>query len=208
MLDYGLLGQGLLPTGWRSAWLAGQYYRLVTGGFLHANLIHVLMNMLALYQLGLLLEGAFGLGPLRGLEMASMGAGALGVMIPAPTRPHGGCVCVVFGLRGFASWRSAPARIDPFSTGLGWTTLDQPGADVHALELHPGGRTRRGGLIGGAVCGYLLLDFGPKHLKQTIVSPSSRPPPSAPPPSWRRSSSPSHLSRSGPPGGGGFVLTI
>ena len=43
---------------------AGEWYRLVTGGFLHANLIHVGFNMLALYQLGLLLEPAFGPGPL------------------------------------------------------------------------------------------------------------------------------------------------
>jgi membrane associated rhomboid family serine protease len=59
VLDYGLLGSppGGLPD---IGVAAGQYYRLVTGGFLHANLIHVLMNMLALYQLGMLLENAFG----------------------------------------------------------------------------------------------------------------------------------------------------
>ena len=60
VLDYGLLGQGFLSSGQEIGVAAGEYYRLVTGGFLHANLIHVLMNMLALYQLGLLLEPAFG----------------------------------------------------------------------------------------------------------------------------------------------------
>ena len=81
---------------------AGEYYRLVTGGFLHANLIHVLMNMLALYQLGLLLEPAFGRLRFAVVYMASMGAGALGVMLLHPNDLTVGASGAVFGLMGFA----------------------------------------------------------------------------------------------------------
>ena len=38
----------------------GEWYRLVTSGFLHANLIHVGFNMFVLYRLGQLLEPALG----------------------------------------------------------------------------------------------------------------------------------------------------
>ena len=38
----------------------GQYYRLLTSGFLHGNISHLLMNMLALYNLGSALEPFLG----------------------------------------------------------------------------------------------------------------------------------------------------
>ncbi len=42
---------------------SGQYYRLLTGGFLHANLWHIFMNMYSLYNLGTWME--MWLGPVR-----------------------------------------------------------------------------------------------------------------------------------------------
>ena len=38
----------------------GEYWRLFTSMFLHADLVHVMMNMLALYSLGSIMEIAFG----------------------------------------------------------------------------------------------------------------------------------------------------
>ena len=38
----------------------GQYYRLLTGGFLHGSPWHILMNMYSLYNLGTWLELSFG----------------------------------------------------------------------------------------------------------------------------------------------------
>ena len=38
----------------------GEYYRLLTGTFLHANIIHLLCNMYALYILGSQLESFIG----------------------------------------------------------------------------------------------------------------------------------------------------
>lgn len=40
--------------------ISGQYYRLFTGMFLHANIIHILFNMYALYVIGMQLESFLG----------------------------------------------------------------------------------------------------------------------------------------------------
>src|SRR5207248_9249272 len=47
----GLMGQGVAH---------GQWWRIVTGGFLHENLLHIGFNMWVLYYLGALLEPALG----------------------------------------------------------------------------------------------------------------------------------------------------
>jgi membrane associated rhomboid family serine protease len=164
VVDYGLLGQGILPTGQEIGVAAGEYYRLVTGGFLHANLIHVAMNMLALYQLGLLLEPAFGKVRFAAVYAASMGAGALGVMLLHPNDLTVGASGAVFGLMGFAFVAMRARGIDPFSTGLGGTILiNLVLTFTLSGYISVGGHI--GGLIGGAVAGWLLLDFGPKQLK-------------------------------------------
>ena len=49
--DFGLRGVNVAD---------GEWYRLVSGGFLHAGLIHIGFNMFALYFLGRLLEPAIG----------------------------------------------------------------------------------------------------------------------------------------------------
>ena len=167
--DYSLLGS-FPPVGVPVIGVAaGEYYRLVTGGFLHANLIHVLMNMLALYQLGLLLESAFGRVRFAVVYLASMGAGALGVMLLHPHSPTVGASGAVFGLMGFAFVAMRARGIDPFSTGLGGTiVINLILTFTLSNYISVGGHI--GGLIGGAVCGYVLLDFGPKHLKDDRAS--------------------------------------
>jgi len=163
VLDYGLLGQGFF-NGQEIGVAAGEYYRLVTGGFLHANLIHVLMNMLALYQLGLLLESAFGRVRFAVVYMASMGAGALGVMLLHPNDLTVGASGAVFGLMGFAFMAMRARGIDPFSTGIGGTILINVVLTFTLSSyLSVGGHI--GGLIGGLICGWVMTDFGPKKIK-------------------------------------------
>ena len=49
--DFGLIGQNVAD---------GEWYRLVTGGFLHAGVMHLAFNMFALYFLGKILEPSVG----------------------------------------------------------------------------------------------------------------------------------------------------
>ena len=74
-LDGGLFGPAVA---------AGEWYRIVTAGFLHAGLLHVGLNMFLLFQLGSILEPA--LGRLRfGLAyVVSLLTGSLGVLLLDP----------------------------------------------------------------------------------------------------------------------------
>src|SRR5918998_5976625 len=58
----GLGGSSLLTEGAvsRAAIEGGEYWRLITAGFLHAGFFHLLFNMFGLYILGSLLEPAIG----------------------------------------------------------------------------------------------------------------------------------------------------
>ena len=63
----------------------GEVWRLVTSGFLHYGLIHILFNMYALYILGTWLERSGGRGRLAAVYGVSLLAGSLGALILSPT---------------------------------------------------------------------------------------------------------------------------
>ena len=65
----------------RAAIQHGDYWRLVTSGFLHAGLLHLLFNMYALYVLGTLLEPAVGRLRFGVIYAVSLLAGSLGALV-------------------------------------------------------------------------------------------------------------------------------
>src|SRR4051794_27804760 len=59
--DYGLLGSPPAPFDSVQIGVAhGEWYRLITGGFMHAGILHLAFNMFALWFLGSQLEMALG----------------------------------------------------------------------------------------------------------------------------------------------------
>ena len=79
---------------------AGEWWRLVTGGFLHANLMHIGFNMFLLWLLGSELEPFLGRLRFGLLYGTSLLAGSFGVMLLAPHQPTVGASGAVFGLMG------------------------------------------------------------------------------------------------------------
>ena len=79
-IDLGL-NKGVLQGLYAPAIPGHEWYRLVTSGFVHFGIFHIAMNMLLLYQLGLLLEKAFGPGKLLAMYGASLLAGSFGVLL-------------------------------------------------------------------------------------------------------------------------------
>jgi membrane associated rhomboid family serine protease len=78
-----------------------EYYRLVTSGFLHAGVTHILFNMVALYFTGPALERALGHARFIGLYTLSLLGGSVLVYLLTPVQtPTLGASGAIFGLFG------------------------------------------------------------------------------------------------------------
>ena len=78
---------------------AGEYYRLFTAMFLHYGIVHLLLNMWALWMLGRTLEAT--LGPLRFLALyliAGLGGNVAAYLFAAPNSQTVGASTAIFGL--------------------------------------------------------------------------------------------------------------
>jgi membrane associated rhomboid family serine protease len=78
----------------------GEWYRLVTSAFLHANLLHLAFNMLMLWWFGQALEAALGRGRFVGVYLVSALAGSAGALLLSPDSYTLGASGAVFGILG------------------------------------------------------------------------------------------------------------
>lgn len=78
--------------------LKGELWRLISGGFLHANAEHLIGNLAMLLILGMACEHAFGRGPFLFLYVSTGVTGSLMAMISAT--PTVGASGAIFGLAG------------------------------------------------------------------------------------------------------------
>ncbi len=153
--DWGLIGRGFDgSTGTLVGVAEGEWYRLVTGGFLHGSLLHLAFNMFALWILGRQLEPAVGRLNYAAVYVASLLAGSLGVMVLDPGQITVGASGAVFGLFGFALIAQWARGINPMDTGLGGIIIINLVYTIAVPGISVGGHV--GGLIGGAVAGVLL----------------------------------------------------
>lgn len=102
-LRYALLGGGrfLTPTGAVDGVAGGAWWRLVTGAFLHANLLHLGVNMLSLWILGRPLEAALGRLRFGALYLVGLlGSSAVAYLLTSPAQPVVGASGAIFALLG------------------------------------------------------------------------------------------------------------
>jgi membrane associated rhomboid family serine protease len=140
----------------------GEWYRLVTAGFLHFGIIHIGFNMLLLYQLGQLLEPALGRSKFALLYFAALLAGSYGAVLTAPNSLTGGASGAVFGLMGAAAVGLHRRGINVFSTGIGTTLLLNLVLTFSIAGISIGGHL--GGVAAGAICGWVMLAPGWKPM--------------------------------------------
>lgn len=142
----------------------GEWYRLVTSGFVHFGLIHLAFNMFALYQLGQIVERAMSHVQFALLYMASLLGGSLGVLLVEGTsaRLTAGASGAVFGLLGAAAVGLHRRGVNIFSTGIGTALLLNLMLTFTISGISIGGHV--GGLVAGAACGYVMLAPGSRKL--------------------------------------------
>ncbi|GGM29558.1 rhomboid family intramembrane serine protease [Micromonospora sonchi] len=94
-----VLGRAMFPDGSIGGVAEGEWYRLVTAMFLHYGVVHLLLNMWALWVLGRSLEAI--LGPLRFAALyfiAGFGGNVAIYLFTEPNRMSAGASTAVFGL--------------------------------------------------------------------------------------------------------------
>jgi membrane associated rhomboid family serine protease len=132
----------------------GEWWRVLTSGFLHVSWEHFFSNMVALFLLGLLLGNALGAARFVIIYVGALIVGGLFVLLLSPDSLTVGASGAVFGLAGaglVVAWRQH--RWIYFFLVAAWAltnlifSISTPGISVAGHV---------GGLLGGALLGLLF----------------------------------------------------
>lgn len=133
----------------------GEWYRLVTSGFLHAGIIHIGFNMFLLLILGRLLEPSLGTPRFLVLYFASLLAGSLGALVVEPNALTIGASGAVFGLAGAVFILARGRGMDALAGEIGFLIVFNLIFSFVSPRISVGGHV--GGLIGGAICALIIV---------------------------------------------------
>jgi len=144
----------------------GQWWRIITGGFLHEGLLHIAFNMYVLYVLGQMLEPALGRLRFAVIYSVSLLAGSLGALIVAPHSLTVGASGAVFGLMGAAAVEMRARQIPVMQSGVGGLIVINLIISFTLPGISWGGHV--GGLIGGALAAT-ALQLGNRYRSQLLA---------------------------------------
>jgi membrane associated rhomboid family serine protease len=135
-----------------------EYWRLITGGFLHAGFLHIGFNMYLLYLLGRILEPAMGSVRFGLLYLVALLAGSAGAVLVTPNSYTVGASGAVFGLMAATYLEMRARGVDPMAGGIfgsiGGLILINLVFSFAVSGISVGGHI--GGLIGGAIATVAL----------------------------------------------------
>jgi len=138
----------------------GDWWRLITAAFLHASVLHILFNMLALWWLGAPVEMVLGRVRFLGLYIVSGLAGSAGALVADPHAVTVGASGAIFGLLGaglILEWQGTGSLAGNYLTLIVINlaiSFAVPGISI-------GGHV--GGLIGGILATLAFARFGRGH---------------------------------------------
>jgi membrane associated rhomboid family serine protease len=155
-IDGGLFSWALTRSG-EIGVAAGEPYRLVTTAFLHAGIIHLGLNMVALYFLGVLLEPAIGTWRFVGIYTASVLCGSFGALLFTPNTLTVGASGGIFGLMSAAFLIARHRGLDQLASQIGFFVIINVVFSLSASNVSIGAHV--GGLVGGAVAGFLFTQL-------------------------------------------------
>jgi membrane associated rhomboid family serine protease len=184
--DFAMLGRGLAgPDGLHYVWqnahpagfhpqgvIDGEWYRLLTGAFLHLpptggtfGILHIVMNMVTLWNVGRVVESQLGRIRYLALYLLSALGGSVLVLLLAPDTSTVGASGAIFGVctAYYVLARrlgADPAGINRFMAGLlVWLVVS---AVVTSWQGH------LGGLLTGGVVG-LAFAYAPRDRRRVLV---------------------------------------
>ena len=151
-----------------SAVADGEWYRMVTAGFLHAGLIHIAFNMWLLWVLGGALERYAGAGRMLVIYFASILWGSAGALLVNPDALTIGASGGVFGLMAALFLLERQKGVALLGSSVGGLLLLNLIITFVLPGISVGGHI--GGILGGAAAGFILSDFGKGHLAYSRVT--------------------------------------
>ncbi len=144
----------------------GQWWRIVTGGFLHVNLLHIGFNMYLLYLLGQILEPALGSVRFAVLYFVSLLAGSLGALLVSPHELTVGASGAVFGLMAGVLLEARARQIPELQRWVAGLIVFNLVFSFLFPDISWGGHV--GGLIGGAL-GTIVLQLGDRYRQRALA---------------------------------------
>jgi membrane associated rhomboid family serine protease len=143
-----------------------QYYRLLTVALAHASWTHLLFNMLALYQLGNIVEAVFGEVRYIFVLLGSLLAGSFTSLMFLPSSGFAvGASGMIFGL--FGALLVVGKQIGLNYNAVYGTLLIN--AAIPFIDHNVDWHAHLGGLIGGAITAFILKSFnGPQKRLRNI----------------------------------------
>jgi membrane associated rhomboid family serine protease len=140
----------------------GEPYRIVTSAFLHAGLIHLGLNMFALYILGTLLEPAIGTVRFLGIYAVSVLAGSFLVMVIDPNQLTVGASGGIFGLMAAAFLIARNRGLDELASQIGFFVIINLVFTFSVSSISVGAHI--GGLVGGAIAALVVNQLERRRL--------------------------------------------
>jgi membrane associated rhomboid family serine protease len=166
LTDLGLVVAGYRgPNGALEGVAGGEWWRIITSGFLHESVLHLGLNMLCLYLIGAQLEVAMGKWRYLALYFTSLLAGSLLVLIVTPFEGALGASGAIFGLFGVAFVYQRSLGINPWRSGIGGLIIFTLIFSFAVPGISWAGHI--GGLVGGAAAA-----LGMFAVERRVKSPS------------------------------------
>ena len=129
----------------------GEWWRIVTGAFLHGGLLHIALNMFALYQVGLFLEVLLGAPRMLIVYAVSLLGGGIAVVLFNFNEVTVGASGAIFGI--FGALVAIGLRLGKRGRGLVSQTLPIIVINLALTFTIP--NISAAGHIGGLVAGFL-----------------------------------------------------
>ncbi len=136
--------------------ISTDWWRIFTGAFLHADLRHLLFNMLVLFLLGRRLERFVGPALLAGVYVVALIGGSAGALLHRPDVFVVGASGAVYGLMGAAYVVERLSGGNPWRDGLGSLIVVNVIVSFAIPGISIGGHL--GGLVAGVLAGFAIGD--------------------------------------------------
>jgi membrane associated rhomboid family serine protease len=143
----------------------GDWYRIVTSGFLHGGLWHLGFNMIALYFLGSLLEPAIGTPRFLAVYFVSLLAGSFGALLLSPDALTVGASGAVFGLLSTAFIFARHRGLEQIAAQIGFFIVLNIVFTLSSSYVSVGAHL--GGLVAGVLCGFLIV-FAERRARRPV----------------------------------------